>query len=173
MIDSKIIAFAIDAHNKVNHLYNGYPYSVHLAMVVGFAQDSIDVIPDQCQSDVMNACWLHDTIEDCRLTYNDIKKASNEAVADIVYAVTNEKGKNRAERANDTYYKGIRNTQWATYVKLCDRLANVKYSKDTDSIMFDVYKNEHESFVNHLFKNESEVKYYKGMLALLTHYFNS
>jgi hypothetical protein len=30
-MDSKIIAFAIEAHQNVNHLYDNKPYSVHLA----------------------------------------------------------------------------------------------------------------------------------------------
>ena len=36
-MNSQIIGFAIEAHNKVNHLYDGKPYSVHLSMVVMFA----------------------------------------------------------------------------------------------------------------------------------------
>jgi len=58
----------------------------------------------------MTACWGHDLIEDCRVSYNDVKDALGQEAADIIYAVTNEKGKNRKERANDKYYEGIRNT---------------------------------------------------------------
>jgi len=106
-MNSKIIAYAIEAHHNTNHLYDGKPYAVHLAMVVGYAQKYIDKIPKQFQENVISACWLHDTIEDTRNTYNDIKNISNTTVADIVYALTNEKGKNRKERANDKYYQGI------------------------------------------------------------------
>ena len=73
-MNSKIISFAIEAHNNTNHLYDGKPYSVHLSMVSMIAQKYIDCIPEQAQSDVLSACWLHDTIEDCRMTYNDIKQ---------------------------------------------------------------------------------------------------
>jgi (p)ppGpp synthase/HD superfamily hydrolase len=66
--------------------------------------------------------------------------------ADIIYAVTNEKGKNRSERANDKYYEGIRNTPGAVFVKLCDRIANVQYSKMTKSRMFEMYKKENMNF---------------------------
>lgn len=159
-MDSKIISFAIEAHDKTNHLYDGKPYSVHLSMVVINAVKFIDCIPLGEQNNVLSACWLHDTIEDCRLTYNDIKKVANENVADIVYAVTNEKGKNRKERANDIYYEGIRKTPWAKYVKLCDRLANVQYSFDTKSKMFEVYKKENEHFLTSLFPYESDMYNY-------------
>jgi (p)ppGpp synthase/HD superfamily hydrolase len=151
-MNPKIIRYAIEAHQSVNHLYNGAPYSVHLAMVVSYAYKFIDVIPDvdNHQQNVIDACWLHDTIEDCRLTYNDIKNVAGIEVAEIVYAVTNEKGKNRKERAGDAYYKGIKGTMWATFVKLCDRLANVEYSRFSDSGMFEMYKKEMPDFINKL-----------------------
>jgi (p)ppGpp synthase/HD superfamily hydrolase len=168
-MNSKIIAFAIDAHNKVNHHYDHYPYSVHLSMVVMYAMKHFEdaYIPENSFETVINACWLHDTIEDCRLTYNDVKTIAGEEVAEIVYAVTNEKGKNRKHRANQNYYNGIRETAWATYVKLCDRLANAKYSADTNSRMLKVYRNENKDFLNSLFKNNSSLPQYKSMIKEL------
>lgn len=149
-MNSKIITFAIEAHQNTNHLYDGKPYSVHLALVVAYAQKYIDKVPVNLRENIINACWLHDTIEDTRNTYNDIKNISNEIVANIVYAVTNEKGKNRQERANDKYYKGILEEPFSRFVKLCDRLANVKYSVDTNSRMKDVYRKENEHFIKSL-----------------------
>ena len=164
-MDSKIISFAIEAHNNTNHLYDGRPYSVHLAMVAMVAQKYIDCIPTQDQNDVLAACWLHDTIEDCRLSYNDIKKVAGKKVADIVYAVTNEKGKNRKERANDAYYDGIRRTMWAKYVKLCDRLANVQYNYDNNMLrMYGVYQEENDTFLQSLFPNKSEMHHYREII---------
>lgn len=81
--------------------------------------------------------WFHDSIEDARLTYNDVKReaarlglddAQATLAAEIVYALTNEKGRTREERANDRYYAGIRTTPYAPLLKLADRLANLKYS---------------------------------------------
>ncbi len=148
---------AIMAHENVNHRYNGSPYSVHLIMVVHYARKYLYLVPESVHQDVVDACWLHDTIEDARLTYNDVKKFTNNTVADIVYAVTNEKGRNRAERANANYYAGIRDTPWAVFVKLCDRLANVSYSLTSKSTMFEVYKKEHVSFCNHILLNRKSV----------------
>lgn len=154
----KIKQFAINIHIDVNHKYGVYPYPYHLSMVVEEAQSMIYEIHPDNQEDVLCACWLHDTIEDCRLTYNDIVKVSNEKVADIVYAVSNEKGKNRQERANEKYYQGIRETPYATFVKLCDRIANVKHSKKEKSRMFDIYQKEHQHFIDCLFENEFPTK---------------
>lgn len=166
-MNSEIINFAIEAHNNTNHLYDGKPYSVHLSMVALNAVRFIDCIPTQNQNDVILACWLHETIENCRLTYNDIKQVAGETVANIVYAVTNEKGKNRKERANDVYYDGIRKTMWAKYVKLCDRLANVQYSYDNMSTMYDVYQDENDAFIEALFPNESGMQHYIELIKEL------
>jgi (p)ppGpp synthase/HD superfamily hydrolase len=143
--------FAIRSHNNVNHKYGVYSYSFHLKMVVDVANKFINTIPEKDREIVLSACWLHDTIEDCRLTYNDVKEVSNTKVAEIVFALSNEKGKNRKERANDKYYDGIREVEYATFVKLCDRIANIKHSKKERSRMFEVYKKENENFVNQLF----------------------
>jgi len=61
--------------------------------------------------------------------------------------VTNEKGKNRAERANKRYYDGIVETPGATFVKLCDRFANLRYGKMMKSPMFEKYKKEQDHFL--------------------------
>ena len=161
------MAFAIEAHAKVNQQYDGKPYSVHLCMVYSQAIQFISHIPKHRRDDVLNAVWLHDTIEDCGLTYNDILKISNKEVAEMVYAVTNEKGKNRQERANDKYYKGIRETEFATFIKLCDRLANVLYSRETDSRMLHVYRNENEEFLKHLFERPDQQLRYRELVQAL------
>ena len=44
-MNPKIMAFAIEAHAKVNQTYDGKPYSVHLALVVAYAQKYIDKVP--------------------------------------------------------------------------------------------------------------------------------
>ena len=47
----------------------------------------------------------------------EIKRKLEEQVPEIVYALTNEKGRNRKERANETYYKGIRDTRFSVVHK--------------------------------------------------------
>ena len=77
---------------------------------------------------------------------NRLDNAGYSYIVDIIYAVTNEKGKNRNERANEKYYEGIRSTPGAVFVKLCDRIANVQYSKMMKSRMFEVYGKEQFEF---------------------------
>jgi (p)ppGpp synthase/HD superfamily hydrolase len=142
---------AIKAHEEINHLYDGKPYSVHLDMAAKNAVKFSYLIPKEDFFDVISGVYEHDTIEDANLTFNDLKKATNEIVAELAYACTNEKGRNRAERANDKYYKGIRNTKYATFVKLCDRIANIEYSTENGSRMIDMYTKEHTHFKKMLY----------------------
>lgn len=145
--------FAIESHEKTNHFYDTYlPYSFHLRMVVKACYDFLELIPENKRHIVISAAWLHDTIEDARLTYNDVKSKSNEYVAEIVRAVTNYgRGRDRNERMPDFIYEDIKNTEFATFVKLADRIANVQYSKMTGSSMFKKYNKEQDHFKSKLF----------------------
>lgn len=150
---SRAKEYAIHCHSSTNHMYgDNEPYETHLQMVVGIAKIFLHMIPEADRGNVIDACWCHDVIEDCRQTYNDVLRVTgSKDTAEMAYALTNEKGKNRQERANNKYYEGIRKTKHATFVKLCDRIANIQYSKATKSNMFEMYRKENESFVGHLY----------------------
>jgi (p)ppGpp synthase/HD superfamily hydrolase len=150
------VDWVLEQHSGTNHMYDKYlPYEFHLRMVVNVYEKFKHLLDIHHgvinnQVNVYLACWGHDLIEDTRVSYNDVKYNLNEESADIIYAVTNEKGKNRKERANDKYYEGIRETPGAVFVKLCDRIANVQYSKMTNSRMFEMYKKENDDFMTKL-----------------------
>ena len=153
---------AHDLHQSVNQTYAGsLPYGFHLDMVVEGVRNygylvcvrEEDVLP------LFFGAYYHDSIEDARLTYNDVMRlARNEMTieqammaTEIVYALTNDKGRTRAERAGEKYYKGIRETPYAPFVKLCDRLANITYSctgeGNKGTRMKEVYKGEMPHFL--------------------------
>jgi len=150
--------FGIKCHRDANCQYDGKPYEIHLEMVYNIGLKFIHLIPKEKQENVLSACWIHDTIEDCRQTYNDVKNSLNEDVAELAYALTNEKGKTRKERASDKYYEGIRNTQFASYVKLCDRIANYQYSIKTNSKMSGIYEKEMDDFLNKVVNNSEYIE---------------
>lgn len=150
-IDPEDRAWIYKQHSDTNHMYDDYiPYRFHLEMVERVGKKHYYLLPDTSRRLIISALLAHDLIEDTRNSYNDVKGALGESVADIVYAVTNDKGKNRKERAGEAYYKGIRATPGATFVKLCDRIANVQYSKMTNSSMFFKYKDENPYFMEQL-----------------------
>jgi len=161
-------------HASVNHAYDRIrPYGFHLDMVVNWVRkyigevcrDERDVLP------IFFAAFYHDSIEDARLTYNDVMKVAEQLMdkeqaflaTEIVYALTNEKGRNRAERANEKYYAGIRDVPYAPFVKLADRLANTSYafSKGTaDSLrMSKVYREELPGFLAALKVETDDIRF--------------
>ncbi len=148
-------------HESVGQTYDkSQPYGVHLSMVADTAMKyghevvakEEDVVP------LMFAAYYHDSIEDARLTYNDVTAVARKYMdaeqaymaAEIVYALTNDKGRTRQERAGEKYYAGIRETPYAPFMKLCDRLANMTYSfsgtNDANNHMHRVYESEWPHF---------------------------
>lgn len=160
---------AHDLHQSVNQTYGkDLPYGYHLDMVAHEVMEfghlvcakAEDVVP------MMFGAYYHDSIEDARLTYNDVRKVAGRFMNDeqalmateIVYALTNDKGRDRSERAGERYYAGIRATPYAPFEKLCDRVANITFScagKDAENQhMKEIYKQEVPHFLASLRSNE-------------------
>lgn len=116
------------------------PHTYHLKLVV-------DVLErfDFREPEMICAGWMHDLIEDTNRSYNDIKERFGEDVAELVFLVTNELGRNRAERNAKTYPK-IRGHNAATALKLADRIANVEYGLANGGTMLDKYRKEYSAF---------------------------
>lgn len=102
--------------------------------------------------------WLHDLIEDTEISYYQVKHAFGQEIADIVYAVTNEMGRNRRERYAKTYPK-IKANKDALIIKLADRIANIEFSKGSNTSFVDMYKKEWSGFHSALFDpNEDDAR---------------
>ncbi|MDP2692824.1 MAG: phosphohydrolase [bacterium] len=144
----KAHAFALEAHG--DQMYGKVPYSVHLTYVVMIAIKFIHNIKEELREGIIQACWTHDVTEDACVTYSDINKVFGEFVAEVVYAVSNEKGKNRKER-NERTLPGIAKNRLAVFVKLCDKIANTLYSKQDSSGMHAKYSSEFEHFKKALY----------------------
>lgn len=157
-------------HDDVNQKYDHVlPYGFHLKMTASYVS-RYGYLVAETEADILilyASAYLHDTIEDARMTYNDVVKFLKEfkgggfvlpegvrqhledQVPEIVYALTNEKGRNRGERANDLYYQGIRQTKFASFIKMCDRMANIQYTMMFvfANRMLDVYRREYPEFI--------------------------
>lgn len=137
--------FALEQHEKIGQLYGNSPYQFHLKDVYQEAENNFLYLPKtEDYYAIYKACWGHDLLEDC-CNYNDILPIFGLEASEIIYAVTNELGRNRRERAEKTYPK-IRENEGAIFVKLCDRLANTKYSLWSKGSMFAKYQAEFPLF---------------------------
>ena len=155
---------AHELHQSVNDTFaSDLPYGFHLDMVV----ENISCYGHllcACQADVLPLFFagsFHESIENARLTYNDVMMTARQwmteeqalMATEIVYALTKEKGRTRDEQENDIYFEGIRHTPYAPFVKLCDRLANVNYFCSVDSggdgsKLREIYKSEMHAFLS-------------------------
>ena len=164
---------AWELHASVNQTYDkSRPYSYHLSMVADLAiKYGYEVVDDEKEIiPLVFGAYFHDSIEDARLTYNNVTAIANEYMspsqayiaAEIVYALTNEKGRTRAERANERYYEGIRTTPYAPFVRMCDRVANMTYSARKDNSanthMNDVYRSEWNHFVDSIKCDSKDIR---------------
>jgi (p)ppGpp synthase/HD superfamily hydrolase len=138
------------------------PYTVHLDNVVNVLARFNET------GDVMVCAGrLHDSVEDTNTSYNDIAKRFGLEVAELVYAVTNELGRNRKEKAEKTYPKIHAAGLAATRLKLADRIANVEYGMANGG-KNDMYKEEYRYFRNTLFvagENSDMWNYLDKLLA--------
>ena len=157
---SDIEYYFCDLHDiGVNQRYDKIlPYSFHLKMVNAQGEKFKKLVWETSgylPYSVQVGLFAHDSIEDARLTYNDIKEKFGQEAAEIVYLCTENKGRNRNERKDDSFYNELKTNKLAVFVKLCDLIANVKYSLLTNSTMFDKYKSEYLYKIKpHLFTQE-------------------
>lgn len=136
--------FAVLAHG--DQRYGDLPYGVHLQAVIGvlkrFGINS---------QKIMDAAWLHDVLEDTDTSYSAIEARFGASVADLVFAVTNEAGRNRVERHARTYPKIRAFGPEAVILKLADRIANIEHSINNNSRHLGMYRKEANGFRDVLF----------------------
>lgn len=153
--------FARKAHDDANCTYDGKNYYTHVSMV----EEGIDVYETIFLN--YDDYYIarkggsgHDLIEDAKLTFNDIKKASNKRVAQVILAVTDVHEENRLLRHLFTMGKTVKDYV-AIVVKMADMRANGRYSKDNGSSMYKKYLAEYE-YRRPIFK--MSLKWYKDDL---------
>lgn len=137
--------YAFEAHK--GDLYGDYPYTKHL-------NDVYNVLVATGVDDnlILMVAWMHDIIEDTHLRYEDIFEDFGKRTADLVYLVTDKRGKTRSERHQATYPL-IADGPRATTIKVADRLANIMNSQHDKEKMFFMYEKEHPYFKETLLTN--------------------
>ncbi len=124
----EVYEYAVAEHIARKHTYDSHDYNLHIDGVLAVCKRYMaKYFAGEEQDRVYKACCCHDLLEDCNINYAELKQHVGENVANDVYDVTNELGKTRAERNKRTYDK-ISNNKYALFVKLCDRIANTRFS---------------------------------------------
>ncbi len=121
-------AFAAEKHrdqrrkNSAQEPYINHPLRVARNLVqIGKIIDYVTVA----------SCLLHDTIEDTKTTYEEIRKEFGKEIADVVMEVTDDKSLSKVDRKRLQIKNAPHKSHAAKLVKLCDKLDNLS-SLQTD-----------------------------------------
>jgi (p)ppGpp synthase/HD superfamily hydrolase len=137
---------AIKCHGTQD--YDGvFPYEKHL-------DDVVEVLKRFHIVDHKFLCagYLHDAIEDGAISYNKIKIHFGFEVAEMVFCVTDEMGRNRKEKKGKTLPKTASNAD-AVILKLADRIANIEHGGKVD-----MYSSEYKEFRDALYQADRVAK---------------
>lgn len=75
---------------------------------------------------VIQAAFLHDTVEDTNTTFEELKETFGNVVADVVAEVTDDKTLDKMERKRLQIENGKSSSPRAKLVKLADKLYNLR-----------------------------------------------
>lgn len=119
----KALAFATEAHKGQVRKYTGEPYIVHPIEVA-------NIVDVQLHSDVAYiGALLHDVVEDCNVTHEEVKNLFGAEIAEVVYYVTDISQKSdgnrkvRKEIDRNHYASGNYTSQ---SIKVADLISNSK-----------------------------------------------
>lgn len=131
--------FARAAHAGQVRKYTGVPYWHHCRNVAALVENKTSFEMEDYE-DAVNAAWLHDTIEDTKITAADIAAVFGERVASIVVELTDDTtGKNRAARKAIDRARLSAATDIAQTVKCADLIDNTRSIVEHDPTFARVY----------------------------------
>lgn len=121
------MVFARDVHAWQRRKYTNAPYFDHLAEVAGIVASvaHCDCLGLAKAEQMIAVAWLHDTVEDCGITLQQIESKFGFLVALGVSGLTDsETGANRAERKAKGRERLAKCSGWIQTVKCADLISN-------------------------------------------------
>lgn len=152
-----VLYFATAAHAAVKQVrkYTGEPYIVH---PIDVANTLVFSSKDVVKTEVIQAAFLHDVVEDTGITNETIRSLFGDQVADLVAEVTDvskpEDGNRKTRKELDRQHlaKASRDGQ---NIKLADLISNTKSIAKYDPHFAKVYLKEKEALLEVLTKGDS------------------
>ena len=125
LLDRAII-FAVEAHHDTERRGKGFPYIVH-------PMEAVEIVATiTSDQELLAAAALHDTIEDTDVTYEQLREAFGEHVADLVRAESDQytEGISEADSWHDRKQAAIDRlaaaSRDAKIVAMGDKLSNMR-----------------------------------------------
>ncbi len=114
----KALDFAIEAHDGQFRKKSNIPYIYH-PLNLACHCFALDIRDDA----IVAACLLHDTIEDCNCTYDELPV--DEETRELVRLMTHDKDDFKRDQIMRDYYKGLASNSKAALIKCLDRCNNL------------------------------------------------
>ncbi len=121
----KTLSFANHAHREQKLPGSDLPYVAHLCNV---CMEAVNAVLQSGTEDInltMQCALLHDTIEDTKLTYQDVERAFGTRVADGVLALTKDEKLEKSAQMPDSLKRILQQSSEIRIVKMADRINNL------------------------------------------------
>lgn len=126
-LPERAAAFARQAHEGQTRKFTGAPYYTHVERVAALVRERTDA------PELIAAAYLHDTMEDCGVTYETLARHFGHAVANIVHALTNDDARKKQQgKVRYMIDKLTAMNPDALLVKLCDILGNISETQSAN-----------------------------------------
>ncbi|MEO6333915.1 MAG: HD domain-containing protein, partial [Pyrinomonadaceae bacterium] len=120
---TKAASFAAKKHKDQKRKgSNGEPYINHPLEVANILAN----IGGVTDGNIITAALLHDTVEDCDVSFEEIAELFGSTVADYVREVTDDKSLPKAERKRLQVEHAPHLTHGAKQIKLADKISNIR-----------------------------------------------
>jgi (p)ppGpp synthase/HD superfamily hydrolase len=123
---SKACRFAAEAHQGQTMQETDLPYLLHLSLV---SQEVLVALAADKSYDAnlaVQCAWLHDTLEDTAVTYEQLQQHFGTPVADGVLALSKDETLAKSEQMADSLSRIRQQPQEIWLIKLADRISNLQ-----------------------------------------------
>lgn len=159
------IAFSIEKHKGQRRKGNGHPYILHpmevLVILLSIKESKNTLL-------LATAAILHDVVEDCEVTIEEIAKEFGTQVAALVDELTSDP--TQIKLLGKTEYLKHKMEKMSSYglcVKLVDRLVNIKDMKSMSQTFILKQISSTEEIFLHLEKNRKLTKTHKRLIKMI------
>lgn len=158
--------FAREAHKNQRRKYTNEPYFSHLAEVAGivssvlthnYSELSLETRTPQTQDDMLATAWLHDCVEDCGISLEEIESKFGFNVAVGVSGLSDVENGNRADRKKASRERLSKCSGWIQTIKVADLISNTSSIVMHDPNFSKVYIQEKQLMLDVLTKADSRL----------------
>jgi (p)ppGpp synthase/HD superfamily hydrolase len=151
----RALRFSKKKHAEQTRKFDGGPYIVH---PIRTAKTIGELTND---SEMMAAALLHDTLEDTKTTYRELKRLFGPRVAKLVKELTSEPKKRKGHPSKAEYltWKMKNMSRDALLIKLADRLDNVSDFEDADFTFISRYRAQTDYILSEVFRERKDLSF--------------